>query len=41
MPKGVNEKVQAARDRKAAAKESQQRDEEKRKEDAYWVSCEA
>jgi hypothetical protein len=37
MPKNVNEKALAARERKAAAKDSAKATEEKAKEDAYWV----
>lgn len=36
MPKRENEKAVAARERKAAAKDSQKAAEEKAKEDAYW-----
>jgi len=37
MPKNLNEKVEAARNRKTGAKEAQKAAEEKAKEDAYWV----
>jgi hypothetical protein len=37
MPKNVNEKAQAARDRKAAAKDSKDKEAAKAKEDSYWV----
>lgn len=39
MPKNTNEKALAARERKAAAKDSAKKNEEREKEDAYWRSA--
>jgi hypothetical protein len=36
MPKNINEKAQAARDRKAAQKEETNKAKTKAEEDAYW-----
>ncbi|GBF94183.1 hypothetical protein Rsub_07170 [Raphidocelis subcapitata] len=36
MPKGLNEKALAARERKAATKEGKDKEEAKAKEDAFW-----
>ena len=37
MPKNVNEKALAAKERKAASKEGKEKEAAKAKEDSYWV----